>query len=143
MPLTSQEEEASPSTSKKVRIESTMGGSHRRKLKKNDTPLPQLPKTIPKVKVEEEDMEQIEYVFLSQRTHLARDMEQERRRSSTIMPPSTPKEIIQVITSEDEKKQWIVDMEGQETNVFDLSNFNFMPINTEMVGENIYDTPTS
>ena len=34
-------------------------------------------------------------------------------------------------------------MEGQETNVFDLSNFDFMPVGNEMVGENIRDTPTN
>jgi hypothetical protein len=34
-------------------------------------------------------------------------------------------------------------MEGQETNVFDLFDFDFMPVGTEMVGEKIRNNPTS
>ena len=58
-------------------------------------------------------------------------------------PPSTPKESIHVSRLEDEQQQWITDMEGQETDVFDLFDFDFMPVGTEMVGEKIRDTPMS
>ena len=34
-------------------------------------------------------------------------------------------------------------MEGQEIDVLDLSNFDFMPVGTGMVGEKIRDTPRS
>ena len=34
-------------------------------------------------------------------------------------------------------------MEGQENEFFDLSNFDFMPVGTKMVGEKIRDTPMS
>ena len=34
-------------------------------------------------------------------------------------------------------------MEGERTYVFDLSKFDFMPVETEMVGEKIRDTPKS
>ena len=34
-------------------------------------------------------------------------------------------------------------MEGQENDVLDLSNFDFTPVGTKMVGEKIRDTPTS
>lgn len=34
-------------------------------------------------------------------------------------------------------------MESEGTNVFDLSNLDFMPMATEMVGEKIRDTPKS
>ena len=46
-------------------------------------------------------------------------------------------------TSEDEQQGWIDDMEGQEIDVFDLSNFDFMLVGTNMVGEKIRDTPVS
>lgn len=45
VPPTGQEEEASPLIPKKARVESTVGGSRRRKLKNKDTP-PYVPKTI-------------------------------------------------------------------------------------------------
>ena len=34
-------------------------------------------------------------------------------------------------------------MEGQENDVVDLSNFNFIPLGTEIVGEKIKHTPMS
>ena len=34
-------------------------------------------------------------------------------------------------------------MEGQEIDVFDLFNFDFMPVGTKMVGEKIRDTSIS
>ena len=54
--------------------------------------------------MEEEEGDKIEYVPLSQRTRLAKVMEEERIRISTLPPPSIPKEPIQVTTSEDEEK---------------------------------------
>ena len=80
---------------------------------------------------------------MSHRTQLSKALEEERRRSSTLTPPSDPKELIQVTTSKDEKQQWITDMEGHQTDVFDLLNFDFMPVGTKMVGEKIQDTLTS
>ena len=50
----------------------------------------QVPETIPKANVDEED-EQMDNVPLSQRTHLARDIKEERRRSSTLMQSSISK----------------------------------------------------
>lgn len=46
-------------------------------------------------------------------------------------------------TWDDEQKIRIDDMEGQETDAFDLSNFDFMLVGIEMVGEKIRDTPMS
>lgn len=45
----------------------------------------------------------MDYVPLSQMTHFPRTTREVRRRSSTIMPPSIPKEPIHIITSEDEQ----------------------------------------
>ena len=61
-----------------------------------------MPKTIQEVEEEEEE-EKIEYVPLSQWTHLERAIEEEGRRSSIMIPPYTPKDPIQVSTSEDEQ----------------------------------------
>lgn len=76
---------------------------HKRKLKKNNNPPPKVRDTILEVEVEEEEREKIKYVTLSQRTFLMKAMEEEGRRSSTIMPKSIEKEPIYVTTLEDKK----------------------------------------
>jgi hypothetical protein len=55
VPLVGQEEEASTLVPKKAKVESTEGGSCRRRLKIKNNPSPYVPKTIPEAKVEEEE----------------------------------------------------------------------------------------
>ena len=50
---------------------------------------------------------------------------------------STPREPIQVETSEDEQQQWVEKMEGEGADVFDVSYFDFILVGTETVGERI------
>lgn len=83
------------------------------------------------------------FVPLSQRTRLAKSVEKERRRSSTQTHTSSLRDPIQVSTLEYDLQKWIVEMKSKGTYVFNLSKFNFMQVGTEMVGENIKDTPTS
>lgn len=40
-------------------------------------------------------------------------------------------------------QQWIDEQEGEGTDVFQMSDFDFMPIGTKLVGEKIRDTPTN
>lgn len=80
---------------------------------------------------------------MSQRTRSAKAAEEERRRSSTRISPSTPREPIQVEYLEYEQQKWIADMEGEGTYVFDLLDFDFIVVGTKMVGEKIRDTPMS
>lgn len=60
-----------------------------------------------------------------------------------VTPPSTPKDPIQVSTSEDEQHNWIMEMESEGIDIFDLLEFDFIPLGTKMVGEKIQDTPMS
>lgn len=44
---------------------------------------------------------------------------------------------------ENELKQWIDEYKIEEIDVFQMSNFDFMPIGIELVGDKIRDTPTN
>ena len=68
VPLVVQEEEASPLAPKKVKIESSVGRTRTRKLKKKNTPPPQVPKPILEADVKEEEDEKMDNIPLSQRT---------------------------------------------------------------------------
>ena len=59
------------------------------------------------------------------------------------MQSSISKKPTYVKTSLYEQQNWIEDQEGEETNVFEISNFNFMPVEIEMVGEKTWDSPMS
>ena len=57
-----EEEEASPLAPKRERIELNVAGTQRRRLKKKNTPSPQVPETI--LEEAEEEGEQIEFFLL-------------------------------------------------------------------------------
>ena len=40
-------------------------------------------------------------------------------------------------------QQWIDEKDIEGTDVFEISNFDFMPIDTKLVGDKIRDTPTN
>jgi hypothetical protein len=94
-------QEASPSIAKKAKKRKTLIRRIRRqKVIIRVIPIPSVPKTI--LKEDKEDD-----LPLSQMTLLARAMEEERRRRSTITPPFIPTQPIQVTTLEDELQKWI------------------------------------
>ena len=70
-------------------------------------PSPFILDPIPEEKEEEEEDDE-DNVSLKRITWLARSIEKERRKSSTATLPPIPKEPLQMTTSEDEMKQWIV-----------------------------------
>jgi hypothetical protein len=80
---------------------------------------------------------------LNWRTCLTRATKLEWRRSSTITLPLIPDQPIQATTSEDEMQQWIDEKDVEGTDVFQMSDFDFMPIGTKLVGDKIRDTPTN
>ena len=67
---------------------------------------PSILEPIPQGEEEEEEDEE-EDVSLQRRTWLGRSMEQEKRRSSTVTPPSIPEEPLEVSSLEDEVQQWV------------------------------------
>ena len=77
----------------KERTKSTIARTQRRGIKKKNTTLPQVPETILEVE-DEKQGEKIYFFHLIQRTHLAKAIEEERRRISIVTPPSTPREPI-------------------------------------------------
>ena len=106
-------------------------------------PFPSIPEIIPEgdEEEEEEEEEEKEQVPLQRRTRLARAIEQERRKSATGTSPSTQGEPLEVSSSKDEVQQW-VDGQSEEGNaIFKMSDFDFMPVGTELVGDKIRDTP--
>lgn len=59
------------------------------------------------------------------------------------MAPSILYEPLQTTTLEDEMQQWIDEQYVEGTNVFKMSYFDFMPMGTELVGDEIRDMPTT
>ena len=105
---------------------------------------PSIPKTIlEREEEEEEEEDEEEQVPLQGRTWLARAVEQEKTRSSIVIPPSTPEEPQEVSSSKDEVQQWVNDQDMKGDDVFKMSYFDFMLMGTELVGDKIRDTPTS
>ena len=81
-----QEEEASLLTPKRAKTKTPIKKTRRQKAQRKVTPIPLVPETIP----EEDEEDEEDNLPLSQRTHLAREIEVDGKRSSTIIPPSIP-----------------------------------------------------
>ena len=99
-------------------------------------PFPSIPEPIPEGEEEEEEDEE-EDVPLQRRTQLARATYFERRRSSTVTPPSTIEEPLEITTSEDEVQQWVDEHDVGGDDVFKMSAFDFMPIGIDLIGDKI------
>lgn len=90
---------------------------------------------------EEEEEDEEEDVPLQRRTQLARPTEQEKRRSSTVTRPSVPEEPLEITTSEDEVQKWVDEQGVEGDDIFEMSDFDFMPIGIDLIGDKIQDTP--
>lgn len=131
-------QEASPSIAKKDKKKKTpVRRTRKQKVIRRVIPIPSVLETI----LEEDEEDEENDLPLIQRTHLPRTMEEEQRRSSTIMLPSIPTQPIQVTTSDYELQQWIEEKENKGNDEFNMSYFDFMPVGTELVGDKIKDTP--
>ena len=54
--------------------------------------------------------------------------------------PSTQAKPLELSSSEDEVQQWVDEQSEEGDDVFSMSNFDFMPIGTELIGDKIRDT---
>ena len=74
---------------------------------------------------------------LQGRTQLEKVLEMERRKSSTVIPPSTPEEPLEITTLKDEVQQWVDEQDVGGDDVFKMSNFDFIPIGMKLIGDKI------
>lgn len=59
------------------------------------------------------------------------------------MQPSIPRQPIEVKTSKDKQQQWMDEQEGHEIDIFNMFDFDFMLVQTKMVGDKIWDMLTN
>ena len=57
--------------------------------------------------------------------------------------PSTQEEPLELSSSKDEVQQWVDKKSEEGDDIFSMSDFDFMPIGTELIGDKIRDTSTS
>lgn len=119
----------------------------RQRATKRMVPFPSIPETILEEEGEEEEIDEEgtneeEEVPLQRRTKLARAIEEERRRSVLGTSPSTPTRPLEVSSSEEKVQQWGDEKSQEGDEIFRMSDFDFMPVGTILVGGKIVNIHT-
>ena len=58
-------------------------------------------------------------------------------------PPLVPKEPLEITTLEDKVQQWVDEQDVGGDDVFEMLDFDFMPIGTKLIRDKIRDTLTN